>query len=37
MKVKFMSSGTWVALGVFGFGVIAEQAVLALSMGMDPA
>lgn len=37
VKVKFMSGGTWVALGVFGFGVIAEQAVLARSMGMDPA
>lgn len=37
MKVKFMSSGTWVTLGVFGFGVTAEQDVLALSMGMDPA
>lgn len=37
VKVKFMSSGTWVTLGVFGFGVTAEQDVLALSMGMDPA
>lgn len=35
--MKFMSSGTWAALGVLGFGVIAEQAGLALSMGMDPA
>lgn len=37
MKVKFNSSGTWVALGVFDFQVIARQAVLVPSMGTEPA
>ena len=37
MKVKFMSSGTWVASGMFEFQVIARQAVLAPSMGIKPA
>ena len=37
VKVKFMSSGTWVAPGAFEFQVIVRQAVLAPSMGMEPA